>query len=105
MHIAISGKSLLAMLTVHNIKSIRAYGSNLHSQDKQFTHVLPGRGVASLQLMEGHKYNTILDLHNALLHNNTRSKANDPCMQHGLANIWYNKIIQLIINYPVAYYR
>ena len=59
------------------------------------------RGVASLQLMEGHKpYNP-----NAPLHNNIQPKANDPCMEHGLANIRCSKIIQLIINYPVAYYR
>ena len=59
-------------------------------------------GVASLQLMEG---NTILNLCNAPLHNNIQPKANDPCMEHELANIQCSKIIQLIINYPVAYYR
>ena len=48
--------------------------------------------------------NTMLNLHNAPLHNNIQPKANDPCMQHGLANIRCSKI-QLIINYPVAYYR
>ena len=61
------------------------------------------RGVASLQLMEGIS-NTMLNLHNAPLHNNIQPKANDPCMQHGLANIRYSKT-QMIINYPVAYYR
>ena len=48
--------------------------------------------------------NTMLNLHNAPLHNNIQPKANDPCMQHGLANIRCSKI-QLIFNYPVAYYR
>ena len=48
--------------------------------------------------------NTMLNLHNAPLHNNIQPKANDLCMQHGLANIQCSKI-QLIINYPVAYYR
>ena len=47
---------------------------------------------------------TMLNLHNAYVHNNIHPRANDPCMQHGLANIRYSKI-QLIINYPVAYYR
>ena len=45
--------------------------------------------------------NTMLNFHNAPSHN---TKANDPCMQHGLANIQCSKI-QQIINYPVAYYR
>ena len=50
------------------------------------------------------KNNTMLNLHNAPLHNIIQPKANDLCMQHGLANIRCSKI-QLILNYPVAYYR
>ena len=29
----------------------------------------------------------------------------DPCMQHGLGNTRCGKLIQLIINYPITYYR
>ena len=44
----------------------------------------------------------MVNLHNASLHNNIQPKANDPCIQHGLANIRCSKIQLLIMLLPIT---